>query len=122
MNIVHVVRSLECGGLERLAVDLAITQTNRGHCVLIYCVYKHEPDLLHEAERAGVRVVQFNKRTGFSIRTLWEMATQLRRDRASVVHTHNELVHPYGTIAGRLAGVPCLVNTIHGSKSGVDLR
>ena len=90
--------------------------------MVIYCVYKHEPALLNEAERAGLRVVQFNKLTGFSVRTLWAMARQLRRDQASIVHTHNELVHTYGTIAGRLAGVPCIVNTIHGTKSGKDLR
>ncbi len=122
MTVVHVIRSLECGGLERLAVDLAIAQKNSGHRVVLYCVYKHDSALLHEAEREGVRVVQFNKGTGFSIRTLREMATQFRRDCAYVIHTHNELVHTYGTIAGRLAGVPCIVNTIHGSKGGVDRR
>jgi glycosyltransferase involved in cell wall biosynthesis len=122
MTIVHIVRTLECGGLERLAVDLAIAQKNRGHRVMIYCVYKHEPDLLDEAERAGVCVVQFNKGTGFSFRTLRKMAAQLRRDRASVVHTHNGLVHTYGTMAGRLAGVRCILNTAHGSNSGVDRR
>jgi glycosyltransferase involved in cell wall biosynthesis len=122
MRIVQVVRSLEHGGLERLAVDLAVAQKARGHSVAIYAVHKHEPDLLDEAERAGVQVVQFNKGTGFSFRTLREMAMRLRCDHASVVHTHNKLVHTYGTIAGRLAGVRCIVNTIHGTKSGVDRR
>jgi glycosyltransferase involved in cell wall biosynthesis len=118
MNIVQVVRSLELGGLERVALDLATAQKEAGNCVSIYSVYKHEPALIHEADRAGLRVIQFNKLTGFSIRTLWNMARQLRRDQASIVHTHNELVHTYGTIAGRLAGVPCIVNTIHGTKAG----
>jgi glycosyltransferase involved in cell wall biosynthesis len=122
MMIVHIVRSLECGGLERVAMDLAIAQKSCGHGSAIYCVYKHEPDLLDEAEGAGVRVVQFNKGTGFSFRTLRAMAAQLRRDRASVVHTHNELVHTYGAMAGHLAGVPCIVNTMHGNKAGADWR
>ena len=120
MKIVQVVRSLELGGLERVALDLAIVQKQAAHNVTIYCVYKHEPALVHEAERAGLRVLQFDKLTGFSIRTLWKMARQLRRERVSIVHTHNELVHTYGTIAGRLAGVPCIVNTIHGTKRGKD--
>jgi glycosyltransferase involved in cell wall biosynthesis len=122
MNIVHIVRSLELGGLERVAVELAVAQKGTGNCVMIYSVYKYEPALVHEAERAGLRVIQFNKLTGFSIQTLWNMARQLRRNRVSVVNTHNELVHTYGTIAGRLAGVPCVVNTIHGTKVGKDLR
>jgi hypothetical protein len=102
MNIVQVVRSLELGGLERVALDLATAQKEAGNCVSIYSVYKHEPALIHEADRAGLRVIQFNKLTGFSIRTLWNMARQFRLDQASIVHTHNELVHTYGTIAGRL--------------------
>src|SRR5205823_857352 len=57
-----------------------------------------------------------DKTVGFSIRTVWEMARQLRHDQASVVHTHNELVHTYGAIAARLAGIPCILNTIHGTK------
>jgi glycosyltransferase involved in cell wall biosynthesis len=122
MNIVHVVRSLELGGLERVAVDLAVSQKTAGNRVTIYCVYKHDPALADEAERSGVGVFQFNKLTGFSVRTIWNMARQLRRDQAAVVHTHNELVHTYGTIAGRLAGVSCIVNTIHGTKSGMDFH
>jgi glycosyltransferase involved in cell wall biosynthesis len=122
MNIVQLVRSLELGGLERVALDLAIAQKEAGNRVSIYSVYKHEPALVHEAERAGLHVVQFDKLTGFSIQTVWNMARQLRRDRVSIVHTHNELVHTYGTIAGRLSGVACIVNTIHGTKSGKDSR
>jgi glycosyltransferase involved in cell wall biosynthesis len=116
MNIVQVVRSLELGGLERVTVDLAAAQKETGNSVAIYSIYKYEPALLQQAERAGLRVFQFNKLTGFSIRTIWEMAHQLRHDRVSVVHTHNELVHTYGTLAGRLAGVPCIINTVHGTK------
>jgi glycosyltransferase involved in cell wall biosynthesis len=122
MNIVHVVRSLELGGLERLAINLAVAQKEGGNPVVVYSVYKHKPALLQEAERAGLRVVQFNKVTGFSIRTLWEMARQLRRDCACVIHTHNQLVHTYGTVAGRLVGVPCVVNTIHGTKGGINRK
>jgi glycosyltransferase involved in cell wall biosynthesis len=122
MTIVQVVRSLEWGGLERLAIDLAAAQQDAGNRVAIYSVYKYEPGLMREAERAGIRVVQFNKSTGFSISTMKEMAGRLRRDGASVVHTHNELVHTYGTIAGRLAGIPCILNTIHGTKGGADPR
>src|SRR5438874_14850 len=106
MRIVHFVRSLEIGGLERMVVDLAVAQNVAGDHASIYCVHQHEPALSAYAESYGVSVTQFNKRVGFSWRTLLGMVSQLRSDRPDVVHTHNELVHHYGTIAGRLAGVP----------------
>jgi glycosyltransferase involved in cell wall biosynthesis len=122
LTIVQIVRSLELGGLERLAVDLAIAQKVSGYEVSVYSVYKHQPALLQDAERAGIRVVLFHKTTGFSPSTIRKIAIQLRRDRATIVHTHNELVHTYGAIAGRLAGVPCILNTIHGAKGAADRR
>jgi glycosyltransferase involved in cell wall biosynthesis len=122
MNIAQVVRSLELGGLERVTVDLATVQKKAGNSVAIYSVYKHDPSLVNAAKQAGLSVFQLNKMTGFSIRTLLEMVRQFRRDRVTVVHTQNELVHTYGTIAGRLAGVPCIINTIHGTKGGKDPR
>ena len=42
------------------------------------------------------------------------MARQLRDDRAQVVHTHNSVIHHYGVLAGKLAGVDAIVNTRHG--------
>jgi glycosyltransferase involved in cell wall biosynthesis len=122
MNIAQVVRSLELGGLERVTVDLAAVQKKTGNSVTIYSVYKHDPSLVNAAKRAGLSVFQLNKMTGFSVRTLLKMVRQFRRDRVTVVHTHNELVHTYGTIAGRIAGVPCIINTIHGTKGGKDQR
>ena len=53
MTIVHVVRSLEYGGLERLAIDLAAAQINRGNCAAIYCVYKHDPALTSRGGAGG---------------------------------------------------------------------
>jgi glycosyltransferase involved in cell wall biosynthesis len=38
----------------------------------------------------------------------------LRRERPDVLHTHNPKPGLYGRIVGRLAGVPVVVNTVHG--------
>ncbi len=103
-----------------MVVDLAITQNTTGDLASIYCVHRHEPALKDYAESCGVSVRTLNKPPGFSWRILLGMVRQLRADRPDVVHTHNELVHPYGTIAGRLAGVPVIANTLHGSKNKQD--
>jgi glycosyltransferase involved in cell wall biosynthesis len=42
---------------------------------------------------------------------LWRI---LRHERPDVLHTHNPKPGVYGRIVGRLAGVPIVVNTIHG--------
>lgn len=48
---------------------------------------------------------------------LWQI---LRRERPTVLHTHNPKPGLYGRIVGRLAGVPIVVNTVHGLYATED--
>jgi len=113
MRIVQLVETLETGGLERIAVDLAMTQKKAGHTPILYCMFKGGP-LADEARAAGVPVIEFHKQPGFSPKMLFMLARQLKRDRPDVLHTHNPAVHHYGAIAAWMAGVPAVVNTRHG--------
>ena len=112
MRIVQLVEDLELGGLERLAVDLALAQRQAGHQVLVYCLHNAGP-LAADLEAAGILVAPFHKAPGFSMATVLAMAKRLRHDRADVIHGHNPGVHHYAALAARLAGVPVCVNTRH---------
>jgi glycosyltransferase involved in cell wall biosynthesis len=112
MRIVHVVQSLEIGGLERMVVDLAAEQRRCGHDVKIYAVYRRGA-FADEAERRGIPVVCFGKTDGVSPGTLWRMLRALRQYGPDVVHTHNTVVHHYGALAAKLAGVRTVVTTQH---------
>lgn len=113
LRIVQVVEKLEIGGLERMALDLAIAQKAAGHQPSIYCVFQRGA-LADEAEAAGVPITEFRKDPGFSWQAIRQMERCLRSDHAQVVHTHNSVIHHYGVLAGRLARVPVVVNTRHG--------
>jgi glycosyltransferase involved in cell wall biosynthesis len=118
MRIVQFVTNLDIGGMERLAVDLALCQRADGHEPLIYCL-TFSGRLGKEAAEKGIVVHSFNKPGGPRPGTLWKIIRQLRRDRPDVLHTHNHLVHHYGVIAGVLAGVPVIVNTRHRAEHHV---
>jgi glycosyltransferase involved in cell wall biosynthesis/ribosomal protein S18 acetylase RimI-like enzyme len=47
-------------------------------------------------------------------RALFELAATFRRLRPAIVHTHNPKPGLYGRAAARMAGVPIVVNTLHG--------
>jgi len=49
-----------------------------------------------------------------------ELAAMLRRERFHIVHTHNAKPGVMGRIAGRLVGVPCVANTVHGFDATQD--
>ena len=70
-------------------------------------------------EQRGVRHIPLRASTrGWNLRSdlraaleLWQI---LRRERPTVLHTHNPKPGLYGRVIGRLAGVPIVVNTVHG--------
>lgn len=113
LRIVQIVENLEIGGLERMALDLAIAQKAAGHQPFIYCVFKRGA-LAGEADQAGVPVVEFRKKSGFSWTTVRQISRRLRQDGAQIVHTHNSVIHHYGVLAARMAGIRAVVNTRHG--------
>lgn len=113
MRIAQLVEGLDIGGLERMTVDLAIAHRKAGHESSIYALFSPGA-LAPEAEAAGVSVVPFHKKLGFSLKAIVQLAARLHHDRIQVLHTHNSVVHHYGVLAAHLVRVPAIVNTRHG--------
>lgn len=70
-------------------------------------------------ERTGVRHIPLEASTrgmnlAADLRAALQLWRILRRERFDVLHTHNPKPGVYGRIVGRLAGVPIVVNTVHG--------
>lgn len=51
---------------------------------------------------------------------LRELTAILRRHRFHILHTHNAKPGVMGRIAGRLVGIPCVANTVHGFDATPD--
>jgi glycosyltransferase involved in cell wall biosynthesis len=120
MNIVHVVESLDVGGLERVVLSLVAWQIQQGHRSRIVCLF-HEGALATEARAKGINVVAAGKQAGFDWQALRLLRAELSRDPPDVVHTHNAVTHYYAALArlglslGWSAGR--MLNTRHGMGS-----
>jgi glycosyltransferase involved in cell wall biosynthesis len=112
MNILQVINSLDCGGLEKLTLDLVKGLKSRGHNVTICCL--EGLGELYGNNLDGVEAMSLKKKTGLDIGLPFRLASYIRQKRPSVIHTHNPGPLLYGTIAGRIAGVPVIINTRHG--------
>jgi glycosyltransferase involved in cell wall biosynthesis/ribosomal protein S18 acetylase RimI-like enzyme len=70
-------------------------------------------------EAAGIRFLPWRNATRAwnpvaDLRALAELVSLLRRERFDLLHTHNPKPGVIGRVAARLAGVPLVVNSVHG--------
>lgn len=78
-----------------------------------------------ELEAEGIRHVAWRNATrsidaAADARAFAELVRTLRRERFDLVHTHTAKAGVMGRIAARLAGTPCVVNTVHGFDARPD--
>jgi len=53
---------------------------------------------------------------------LWRLTWLLARERVTILQTHGARANFYGRIAGRLAGVPVIISTVHNSLKDYEVR
>ena len=115
MNILHLVESLERGGLERVVVNLVLAQQAAGHKVAVCCLFSLGP-LAGELRDAGVSVTCTNKSSGLDFRAVNSIRSECSRTGADVLHTHNAVANYYGALAAFGRRIR-LISTRHGMGS-----
>lgn len=121
LNIVHVVESLDVGGLERVVLSLATWQRAHGGASRIICLF-HEGPLGAEARASGIRVDVVNKAPGLDLRALRVLRRLLLEENVDILHTHNPVAHYYAAGAAAATGIGRIVNTRHGMGSSHESR
>jgi glycosyltransferase involved in cell wall biosynthesis len=115
--VVHVVLSLDCGGLERVVVDLVREGQVLGQRVAVVCL-ERPGALAPQVESLGAPVTCVEKGPGLSPATRRRLAAVLRDLRPDVVHTHQMGALFYAGPAAGKAGVAVTVHTEHGKHLG----
>ena len=112
IRVVHVVTTLNVGGLEKVVLDLVRSRTKGVFNAHVICL-----DSTGVVERGfreqGVQVETIGI-DGSVPRRILRLARRLRDVGPHIVHTHNPQAHLHGAWAARLANVPVVVHTKHG--------
>jgi glycosyltransferase involved in cell wall biosynthesis len=113
MRLMHVVDSLEFGGLERVVTDLAIAQKSRGHQVTVFSLQTTE-GLMPELLAAGVEVVVGHKRRSADLAMIGKLRGLIKARGIDIVHAHNFVPNYHAAAAMTLLGRrPVQVCTCH---------
>jgi sugar transferase (PEP-CTERM/EpsH1 system associated) len=115
LRVVHVVLTLDVGGLERNVVNQVREGQKLGQRVSVVCL-ERPGTLAGQVEALGGRVVWLNKRPGLRPGMVLRVRHALRELCPDVVHTHQLATLLYGGAAARSLGVPVVVHTEHGRE------
>ena len=114
LRVLHVVNSLEPGGMENGVVNIARGLASRGIETHVACLERggEFADRLPDPERCVV----LGKFGGFSVMATIHLAEHIARIRADLLHTHNLGPLIYSAIA-TVAGLRCPI--VHGEHSAL---
>lgn len=113
-KVFYLVDSLNVGGTETQAVELALRLPVSEYEVTMGCLRAEGP-LLEKLRGSAVNVREFHPSGGLDsaagLYELIKLAGYLRRERFRVVHTHDLWSNLLGVPAARLARVPAIVSS-----------
>jgi glycosyltransferase involved in cell wall biosynthesis len=113
IRVVHLVNTLEIGGLEMVVANLA-ERIRRRFQLHVICLEGLGP-VASRLAYAGVPVECIGRRGTSVVRSVIDLRQRLRALRPDVIHTHNEKAHIRGALATLAWCVPpALVHTRHG--------
>ena len=98
LGILHVVNSLDHGGLERVVCDLALQQHADGHRVRVFSICD-TGGFRDSLERAGVPVTVGGKTRTLDLRVLRALRQLATGHRMDILHTHNFVPNYYAATA-----------------------
>ena len=113
IRVLHVLLSLEPGGLENGVVNV-INRLDPARFESSVCCLKRAGEFARRIEDPRVVVHEMDWRGGNDPRLALRLAALLRRTRPHVVHTRNAEPFFYGFAGAKLARVPALVHSEHG--------
>lgn len=113
LRVVHVVLSLDPGGLERVVIDLVREGRSFGQLASVVCIERLGL-LFSELEQARVPAFCVEKRPGLRPCVIGRLKMLFNILQPDVVHTHQVGALLYAGPAARRAGVPVIVHTEHG--------
>lgn len=114
LRVCHITVHLRHGGVERQIVNL--TRHMPSAKTYVVCWERPETGDLSSLLPDGVERISLGLRARYSPYHVWKLARLLRALSIDVVHTHSFSPNLHGVLAARLAGVPVVVTSEHGTN------
>jgi glycosyltransferase involved in cell wall biosynthesis len=113
IRVCHVMSADLWAGAEVQVATVASYLVHQPDVTLTAVLFNDGP-LADELKRLGVPVLVIDERRHNPLQILLALIRFLRAHPQDVVHTHRNKDNVVGALAAKLAGVPCVIRTVHG--------
>lgn len=110
--VMILINQLGYGGAPKLIFDL-VRAFNKEYFEVKVAMWGGRRDLYEDISQLGVEVIDFQGKTKYDIIAFLRLYKYLKKNKVNILHTHLPFSHIIGRLAGRLAGVPKIVSTLH---------
>ena len=115
LSVLHVVPKLSASGGVGNQLLALLGQYDRTKFSPVVCSLREKGEVGSEIEKLGIKVICLNWefKKGFYFGIVRKLREIISRDNVQIVRTHEYRANLHGCIAARLAGVPCIVASVH---------
>jgi sugar transferase (PEP-CTERM/EpsH1 system associated) len=116
IKILHVLPSLEIGGMENALIHLINGLDSAIFENFIYCfdsLHEKEP-LQDRLQNPDIPIFKFYKGNGVDYGLPWRISRTLKKENIDIIHTRNFAALLYGAVASRFAATHCVISDIRG--------
>ena len=121
INLLHLIQGLEIGGLEIMVVNL-LERIDRFRYRPLICCYDSLGSLSQGLPERVIGVHLLRRRPGIDYFYPFKLARYLKKSKIQILHLHNPTALFYGTLAGKIAGTPCIIYTEHGRDFSSSIK
>jgi len=118
LHVLHLVPSLEVGGMERLVCDMANERTQGTTSIVCLKII----GTLGKNIQSNINITALNIPNNILI-ALFKVCKEIWRQKPDVIHCHNLQAHFFGSLAAQICNIPKVVLTKHGTyiaKQGIS--
>lgn len=113
LTVLHVVLSLDVGGLENGVVNL-INGLDDSNFRSVVCCIKHGGAIAGRITKPTVKVYELGHYGGYSVQAALRLAEIMRQENVDVVHTRNLKAYFFGFLAAKISRTAAIVHSEHG--------
>lgn len=116
IKILHVLPSLEIGGMENALINLinGLDATVFENIIFCFDTPHEEEPLQFRLKNQDTRIYKFYKGNGVNYSLPWRISRILNKEAVDIIHTRNFAALLYGAIASRFAATQCVISDIRG--------